>query len=98
MPTLTTVLKGLWPRHWSRRPRPIRRVNPLLLELLEDRTAPAGNTLATADLVVLGPVNQPTVVQEALSQPNEVDLYRVTLAAGDRLQVAVQAYSTSGLD
>src|SRR5215813_4705657 len=78
-----------------RRTRPCRR--RLWLECLEDRTAPAGSTFATATPLAFTAL-QSAQVSHFLSNPQEVDLYQVALDAGDRVHVAVSAQTAgSGL-
>jgi hypothetical protein len=69
----------------------------LRCERLEDRTLPAGHALASATLLPFTPF-QTAAASGFLAQPNEVDLYEVSLQAGDRLQAGVSAASAgSGL-
>jgi hypothetical protein len=69
----------------------------LRCERLEDRTLPAGHALASATFLPFTPF-QTAEASGFLAQPNEVDLYEVSLQAGDRLQAGVSAASAgSGL-
>src|SRR5437870_4375531 len=90
-----------WP--WSKTERrKLRRQRPavrkLQLEELEDRTLLAGHTLGTATLLTFNPANS---VQASgfLAAPDQADLYRVSLEAGERLTAAVAAQNAgSALD
>ncbi len=58
------------------------------LERLEDRLAPAGHTLATAELLAFAP-DQTASAAGDMTELDQVDLYAVRLDAGDRLSVTV---------
>ena len=77
--------RGRW------RPAPL-----LWLERLEDRTLLSGDTLATATLLAFNFNN--AHAGAFLANPAEVDLYRVSLGAGDRVNAAISAITSgSGL-
>src|SRR5437868_2690590 len=95
----------LWPRcHWparvlARGPRAPGRKRPpcppalrLFVERLEDRTLPAGQTLATASPVTFGP-EQAAALSGDVSFRGDVHLYALQLAAGDTVTAAVAAQS-----
>jgi hypothetical protein len=63
---------------------------PLRLEWLEDRTLPAGHTLLTATPLPLA-AGHPAAVSGYLDSGRAVDLYALTLAAGDTVQGSVAA-------
>src|SRR5262249_10945087 len=93
--------RGKWrqPRHkMVRGPLgPGRRYVPLL-EALEDRTLLSGATLATA-LTLPFLLNGTAVQMGRLAAPQDVDLYALALASGDRVNVDVAAQSLgSGLN
>ncbi len=79
----------------SRSARPGHR---LAFEPLEHRLAPAGHTFATADALALGPTGG-AFAGGTITSPDSPDLYRISLAAGDRLTTEVTARAAgSGLD
>ena len=70
--------------------RPTDRRTILLVELLEGRLPPAAHTLASAELLALGPLYSADVAGY-LATPGQHDLYRVELRSGDTLHAAVTA-------
>ncbi|MFO0798484.1 MAG: VCBS repeat-containing protein [Gemmataceae bacterium] len=62
----------------------------LLVELLEGRLPPAAHTLASAEVLALGPLDSANV-GGFLAAPDQHDLYRIELGRGDTLRVAVSA-------
>src|SRR5262245_13698038 len=77
------------PRKAARRPG---RSRPPSFEWLEDRTLPAGHTLAAATQVTLD--SGSAWGEDVLASFDQVDVYRVPLAAGDRVRVSVSADSS----
>src|SRR5262249_16843950 len=74
---------------------------PLSLECLEDRTLPAGHTLATATLLTFnGSARPQESVQAAdfLALPSQQDFYRVSLSTGDRVTAVSAQNAGSALD
>ncbi|HKB39033.1 MAG TPA: hypothetical protein VKD72_21515, partial [Gemmataceae bacterium] len=75
---------------------------PLSLECLEDRTLPAGHSLASATLLTFNGAARPLEtahVADFLAAPGQEDFYRVSLSAGDRVTAAVDAQNAgSALD
>src|SRR5262245_37087517 len=88
-----------WRKTVSTRSRPRRLPSPwprtrLRVERLEDRTLLSGDTLATAALLPFTAFHNAHAAG-FLATPNEVDLYRLHLSAGDQIRAAVSA-QTSG--
>jgi hypothetical protein len=88
-------------RRWSARPGPSaagRRAGYApRIECLEDRTLLSGNPLQAATPLTFTAFGT-AQASHFLSNPHEVDLYRVTLGAGDRLDVSIGAEASgSGL-
>src|SRR6266581_1849104 len=93
--------KSRWTRRQADRSRRTPRL-PLSLECLEDRTLPAGHTLAAATLLTFNNASRPFESAQAsdfLVTPTQQDIYRVTLSVGDRVTAAVSAQNAgSALD
>src|SRR4051812_39940427 len=85
---------------WLRRPRAAA-ARPFGLERLEDRLAPAGDTLATADLLAFDAANRTEVAglqlaNVSLEGRSDARLFAVRLNRGDELTAALHGDHLSG--
>src|SRR5579871_3287024 len=61
------------------------------MELLEERTLFTASPLTAAVPLAFSPASNVAQVTHVLSSPTEVDLYRISLKAGDTIQVGISA-------